>query len=337
MSKSINTQFEYLGLTTKAHYDYKDKDKNTMNKMLYMFNRSLIMFKYHNLPDTIPYRELERLLQTTGFACITKVNDKLYAFYGGLGGVPDEYYRPTEIIVDNPYLKFNKSLRIDEECVLMRNDSNCVGLTPMYAKYCSELTEAEISLVLALVNKRIQSYLAASDDNTKASAESFLQKLYDGDLGVIATSQLFDSLQALDNNADSNKSLEEIYEIIKYIKGDMFNEIGLASYNNAKKERVSQAELELNSDNLYPLIDDMLENRRVAIDKVNEMYGTNIEVELNSSWDYRVFNGSSIHNTQEEISIDDVNRANESLSNNSEENEPSETNENTTTPNEEEE
>lgn len=337
MSKSINTQFEYLGLTTKAHYDYKDKDKNTMNKMLYMFNRSLIMFKYHNLPDTIPYRELERLLQTTGFACITKVNDKLYAFYGGLGGVPDEYYRPTEIIVDNPYLKFNKSLRIDEECVLMRNDSNCVGLTPMYAKYCSELTEAEISLVLALVNKRIQSYLAASDDNTKASAESFLQKLYDGDLGVIGTSQLFDSLQALDNNADSNKSLEEIYEIIKYIKGDMFNEIGLASYNNAKKERVSQAELELNSDNLYPLIDDMLENRRVAIDKVNEMYGTNIEVELNSSWDYRVFNGSSIHNTQEEISIDDVNRANESLSNNSEENEPSETNENTTTSNEEEE
>lgn len=330
MSKSINTQFEYLGLTTKAHYNYKDKDKNTMNKILYMFNRSLIMFKYHNLPDTIPYRELERLLQTSGFACITKVNDKLYAFYGGLGGVPDEYYRPTEIIVDNPYLKFNKSLRINEDCVLMRNDSNCVGLTPMYAKYCSELTEAEISLVLALVNKRIQSYLTASDDNTKTSAESFLQKLYDGDLGVIGTSQLFDSLQALDNNADSNKSLEEIYEIIKYIKGDMFNEIGLASYNNAKKERVSQAELELNSDNLYPLIDDMLENRRVAIDKVNEMYGTNIEVELNSSWDYRVFNGSSIHNTQEEISIDDVNRANESLSDNSQENETIETNESTT-------
>lgn len=335
MSKSINTQFEYLGLTTKAHYDYKDKDKNTMNKMLYMFNRSLIMFKYHNLPDTIPYRELERLLQTTGFACITKVNDKLYAFYGGLGGVPDEYYRPTEIIVNNPYLNFNKSLRIDKECVLMRNDSNCVGLTPMYAKYCSELTEAEISLVLALVNKRIQSYLTASDDTTKASAESFLQKLYDGDLGVIGTSQLFDSLQALDNNADSNKTLEEIYEIIKYIKGDMFNEIGLASYNNAKKERVSQAELELNSDNLYPLIDDMLENRRVAVEKINEMYDTNIEVELNSSWDYRVFNGSSIHNTQEEISIDDVNRANESLSNNSEENETSETNESTTTPDEE--
>lgn len=330
MSKSINTQFEYLGLTAKAHYDYKDKDKNTMNKMLYMFNRSLIMFKYHNLPETIPYRELERLLQTSGFACITKVNDKLYAFYGGLGGVPDEYYRPTEIIVDNPYLKFNKSLRIDEDCVLMRNDSNCVGLTPMYAKYCSELTEAEISLVLALVNKRIQSYLTASDDNTKASAESFLQKLYDGDLGVIGTSQLFDSLQALDNNADSNKTLEEIYEIIKYIKGDMFNEIGLASYNNAKKERVSQAELELNSDNLYPLIDDMLENRRVAVDKVNEMYGTNIEVELNSSWDYRVFNGSSIHNTQEEISIDDVNRANESLSDNSQEDETIETNESTT-------
>lgn len=330
MNKSINKQFDYLGLVDRSKYDYKDKETNTTNNMIYMFDRSLIMFKYHNLPDTIPYRELEKLLQTTGFACITKVNDKLYAFTGGLGGVPDEYYRPTEIVVDNPYLNFNKSLFINKDCVLVRNDSNCIGLTPLYAKYCSQLTEAEITLILAMVNKRIQTYMTASDDSTKKSAENFIKDIFDGKLGIIGTNQLFDSFKTQDSNTRSDKSLEEIYEIIKYIKGDLFNEIGLASYNTAKKERVSNAELELNSDNLYPLVDDMLENRRVAIDKVNEMYGTNIEVELNSSWDYRIFNGMGVHNVKEEISIDDVNRTDESVHNNSDENETSESNESTT-------
>lgn len=336
MNKSINKQFDYLGLVDRSKYDYKDKDTNTTNNMIYMFDRSLIMFKYHNLPDTIPYRELERLLQTTGFACITKVNDKLYAFTGGLGGVPDEYYRPTEIIIDNPYLNFNKSLSIDKDCVLVRNDSNCIGLTPLYAKYCSQLTEAEITLILAMVNKRIQTYMTASDDSTKQSAEKFIKDIFDGKLGIIGTNQLFDSFKTQDSNTRSDKSLEEIYEIIKYIKGDLFNEIGLASYNTAKKERVSNAELELNSDNLYPLVDDMLENRRVAIDKVNEMYGTNIEVELNSSWDYRIFNGMGVHNVKEEISIDDVNRTDKSVHNNSDENETSESNDNATETNKEE-
>src|SRR5699024_3616728 len=49
------------------------------------------------------------------------------------------------------------------------------------------------------------------------------------------------------------------------------------------------------------LVDNMLENRQKSVEKINEKYGTEITVEFNSSWDYRIFNGSSIHNTDEEI------------------------------------
>ena len=45
----------------------------------------------------------------------------------------------------------------------------------------------------------------------------------------------------------------------------------------------------------------MLDNRREALQAVNSLFGTSIEVELNSSWDYRVFEGASIHNTEEEV------------------------------------
>ncbi len=40
----------------------------------------------------------------------------------------------------------------------------------------------------------------------------------------------------------------------------------------------------LNQDALYPLIDDMLYNRKTYAEKVNEMFNTNISVNLDSAW-----------------------------------------------------
>ena len=51
-----------------------------------------------------------------------------------------------------------------------------------------------------------------------------------------------------------------------------------------KREALNSAESALNDDILYPLIDEMLEERQKDIEKVNELYGTNISVELSSVW-----------------------------------------------------
>ena len=41
----------------------------------------------------------------------------------------------------------------------------------------------------------------------------------------------------------------------------------------------------MNNDALLPLVEDMLEQRRVALEKINEMFGTNISVDFASSWE----------------------------------------------------
>ena len=51
-----------------------------------------------------------------------------------------------------------------------------------------------------------------------------------------------------------------------------------------KREALNSAESALNDDILYPLIDEMLEERQKGIEKINELYGTNISVELSSVW-----------------------------------------------------
>lgn len=297
----INKQFDFLGLDNNLIYNYLDKRKNVADMVTYMFNRSNIMFKYHNLPETIPETELEKLLQTNGFAIVGKINGDLYAINGGLGGESDVYNRPTIATVSVPYFNFNDTWDIDKDCVVIKNDSNAIGLIPMFVKYCTLMNENEITMLLATVNKRIQNLISANDDNTVESARQFLNDVFDGKTGVIAESKLFDSLKVNNSSTNSQVSLTDLFEYEQYLKASMFNEIGLSANFNMKRERLTSAEVETNTDNLYPLVDDMLNNRKIALEKINTMFDTEIEVEFNSSWDYRVFNGASIHNTKTEV------------------------------------
>lgn len=275
-------------------YDRKEKDRNTRNQVMYMLDRSLLMFEYHGLPDSIPAIELERLLQSNGFAGVTEVQGELYAFYGGLGGEQDVYGRPTTMVISNPALNYNETLTIDEDVILMRNDSMMLGLIPTFAKYSSLLNENEITIALASISQRVNNLISVADDNTASSADKYLKQLEEGKLGYIFESKLFDSLQTNPMNSAGGGSISDLIELQQYLKASMYNEIGLNANYNMKRERLNSAEVEMNSDNLYPLVDNMLEHRRIALEQINEKYGTEISVEFNSSWDYRINQGEDI-------------------------------------------
>ena len=283
------------GLGYTFNYNYKDKSRNVDNLIKYMLNRSNIMFQYHNLPDSIPSREIELLLQTNGFGVFIEVEGKYYIVNGGLGGEPDVYNMPTEAVISIPALKLNKTYKINEDCIVIPNDSMYLGLIPMYAKYCTLMNENEMTMLLATVNKRIQHLLSANDDNTIESAKKFLEKVFDGEIGVIGESKLFESLKVNTTSSTSQVSMKDLFEYEQYLKASMYNEIGLSANFNMKRERLSSSEVEANTDNLYPLVDDMLNSRRKGLEKVNEMFGLDIQVEFNSSWDYRLFNGEPVH------------------------------------------
>lgn len=97
---------------------------------------------------------------------------------------------------------------------------------------------------------------------------------------------MIEGLKALPMSAGTD--LTDLIELEQYLKASMYNEIGLNSNFNMKRERLTTAEVSMNTDNLYPLVDDMLALRREMVDNMNKMYGLSVEVEFNSSWDYRV-------------------------------------------------
>ena len=309
-------------------YDYLEKKRNIGIEDEITYNKTMAMFKYHNLPDALPCYELENLLQKNGFACVAKVESELYAFDGGLGGEPDVYYRPTICTVANPALNLSKDFVINKDCVIVKNDSNLVGLSHTISTYNTLITENEITILIALINSRMSIIFSGADSATKTSAEQYLNMIKQGKLGVISDNAFLESLSINMGNNTRNNVFEDLIRLNMYLKASLNNSIGLNSNTALKKERLITAEIDVNNTSLYPLIDDMLECRRIGVEKINELFGTEITVELNSSWDYRQLNGMSIHNTESEIDLEDIqqddNADNENnLDNDSNDNNPS--------------
>ena len=282
---------------------WNEKDNILLDKRLrvrdlvsYMLDRTQQIFIWKGLPETIPAHELEFMLQVFGNVCITDVaetpNERiktgLYALYGGLGGVPDAYYNPTIYTIANPYLNFSKQLEIGFDCVRARNDKLGIGFLPMFIKYATMQNENEISMNMLSIVYRIGEIISADDDRTYESAKEYYNNVVAGKFGAIASSEFFDGVQV--DKSQSNKSIKDLIEYEQYIKASWFNEIGLNSNYNMKRERIVSTEAEMNDDALIPFVENMLTWRRKAIEDVKELYGDKFDlgdltVDLNYIWD----------------------------------------------------
>lgn len=248
-----------------------------------MLNKSLTMFEWKNLPDTLPAVEIEKQLQTNGYSIIAKVQGNIYAFQGGFSG-QDPYNQPTTAIVNNPSLKYNGTFTINEDCVIIKNDDMQQGLIHIYNKYGTLLIENQITMLMTDYNYRMPFTISSKDDSTTQSAREYLQKVIDGSLGVIGEAKLFDALKVTPTNNKGVNSFADLYGYQQFIEAQLNNTIGLATNNNMKRERLTTNEIEVNKNASYPLIDNMLRNRKQAVEKINKMFDLDIDVEFSSIW-----------------------------------------------------
>lgn len=296
MSKDkYNYNYIHLGIEP---YQFTDKMRCITAYIKYMLNRLQALFNYDGLPDTIPQRDLELLLQTNGHATITEVDGKLYALRGGLGGEPNPYYMPTVSVVSNPALKYSATLEIDKDCIIIPNDSMYMGLIPLLNRYCTSLVENDVTMNLANINMRLTTIITACDDDSKYSAEKYLQDLIDGKLGIMPTKAFVESIQTQPYaSTGQGNQVTQLIEYEQYLKASLFNELGIQMNWNAKRESLGNEESGMNDQALMPLIEDMLQNRKRAIEKINSKYQTDIEVDYSRTWQATVDNigGDDIH------------------------------------------
>lgn len=266
-------------------YQITNKQKSLYDFTLGILNRTLSMFQYQGLPESLPQSVLEKQLQISGYSVIFKVGQDLLCTVAGLSGQEkNPYNEPTSAIINVPALNFNKTLTINKDCVLIKNDDLKVGLMPTICKHGTQTIENEITMLLADYNARIQTLISAGTDQTIQDAQNYINQIIDGNLSVISENSFYQDLKTHNPSQNAKENFQDLIAYQQFIKSDLYNELGLSSLNNMKKERLITSEVDDQTDQIYPYVDNMLRNRKNGIEMVNKLFNGKVAVDFSSTW-----------------------------------------------------
>lgn len=279
--------------------DILNKPLSAFNYIQYMLDRTNRMFRYSSLPDTIPEYILEYMLQVYGSVAVLEHSNSLYAFRANFGGPPDPYYRPTQAVIANPALNITRTFRIANNfppfeesvwsdyppCIRFLNDTQINGLLPLFSRYAMQMAENDVSIRSAQINLRQQTIITADTGPEIQSAELYIKNLEDGKLSSIQKRPFTDGIQVLNASPGQSNAVIQLIELQQYLKASWYNEIGLNSNFNMKRQYMSSEEINSSADIMLPLIDNMFECRQMAVDEINKEFGMHISVEKDSAWE----------------------------------------------------
>lgn len=266
-------------------YQITNKENSLYDFTLSILNRTLGMFEYENLPETLPQVEIEKRLQTKGHATIYQYKNNLYVTTGNLNGQEiSPYNEPTHVNINIPAFNLSQRLEIGKQCVVIYNDDMKTGLLDTISKHGTLMLENEITMLLSTYNARIQTLISAGTDQTINDAQKYLNQIIDGNLGIIGENAFFNDLKTHNAQSAAKQDMTQLIQLQQFYKSDLYNELGLSSLNNMKKERMNVDEVNANNDNIFPYVDGMLRNRMEGIKMVNKLFNGNIEVDYSSTW-----------------------------------------------------
>ena len=249
-----------------------------------------------NVPKTVNETFLKMILYTQGKVCfldgqlIGEEGEQLLSLNCTRADTPDVYYIPRKVLVTNPRLKKQYNLEPGVDCCvvyLSEPDKYQLaefggGLYELIRRTAVMLADNDISLNIGQKNTRLTNIVSGDTQNTVDSIIAVINSMYEGDPTIAVKSSLIDKLQGIpiiENTSQQN--LIQLIEVQQYIISHFYEQIGICTHDQMKKERLITAEINDNLELAFLNIDDILESLREGFARVNAMFGTNITVRLN--------------------------------------------------------
>lgn len=271
----------------------KKKDSNfwdsaLMNNRtyLYYYNRltelAISMFEWKNLPASVDERFLELTLFSDGVAIFFKdeVLGEL-ALQTTTRGKLNVYRIPTErrAYASNGY---NQDLN-EENSVLIYNNylhNNSMWDIEMFAKRLYNLDR----IIDVNVNAQKTPVLLQCDEQERLTMSNLYMQ-YDGNMPFIFGSKNLNAKGVTVLKTDAPYIADKIYQLKTQIWNEALTYLGISNTNVTKKERMVSDEVIRNQGGVIASRYSRLQERRNAVEKINAMFGLNIEV--NYRQDYR--------------------------------------------------
>ena len=283
---NIQKMNEYI----KRLYDVSDVKNGFDYWYFKLFNILLNIFEYDNIPAGLSQREIELNLLMTGHAVILSKRDgSLFTPLTSLFGY-DEYYQPTTAVFANPVVVTAKEYKIGTDCEVIYNNKlrdslyyihSDGGLASFVSRYSRQLADVESTINIYTVNSRLTSYPVTTDGSVTESLKAFFKNLTMGKRAIITDDTIIEKFRNVDINRSSIRDgINEWLIARDKILEQFYRDLGVQMYN-PKKAQVTDDEVESNTQLLLISTDDMLKERREGLERVNNMFGTSISVNIN--------------------------------------------------------
>lgn len=246
----------------------------TMDFLNRLTEYALNVFEWTGLPTGVDARFIEKKLFEEGKICFFK--DKFLGFLclpvneSGLQNVYGEFNRKN-IHADNG---FTRKRTLENSVVIYNNYLRTPTFTTINL-YAIRLSRVQITIDQNL-NAQKTPILIVSPENQRLTLKEVYNQ-YEGDKPVIyADSELaIDSIRVLKTDAPY------VVDKLTLYKHELWNEVmtflGINNANQEKKERLVESEVGANDEQIEQARYNMLDARRDACKKINEMFGLNID------------------------------------------------------------
>lgn len=250
------------------------------------------VFTWDNLPDDIPPEYIELTLLLNGFVAFTELGGKRLALRVSPTMYPNEYYYNDSYLYANPYItNAEKSGTVTDGkgTVIMYNDnlSRWFGLTcrDLISEYAELLAAVDISLKIAIKNTRLTHIGKASNAAELASYNELIRKISRGDLavGVLSDGLVTDGISTLQTTHQGVDYLRQIAETREYLYNSFLSQFGIHANTAQKRERLLTDEIDMQNERPIFSISEMYAERKHAALRINQMWGTDITVTLNTA------------------------------------------------------
>lgn len=258
------------------------------------------VFEFKNLPDSVDVAYMNHKLLLNGAVAFFKddvTNDLLCLPFSSETMIPDIYGRPKKINVlgENGY---NRWLTADQFVIMYDNNS----MLPIYLdiiQYAQRIALCIRTQDVNIKQQRTPRLWKVPQDKEK-SIKNAIDDI-DAFADQVAT---YDSTKLEDIEAVLAPApfvSDKIDEHLKVLWAEFFRLIGVANLQEQKKERVIRDEMVVSQGGTIASRYARFEPRKRAIEKINKLFGTNIEVAY--------YDGEPTSNEKGEtdVSIDDAN------------------------------
>jgi hypothetical protein len=237
---------------------------------------AISMFEWKNLPNTVDARYLELHLFETG--CMVYFKDDVI---GDLcldcivNGRLDVYGNPLLRRAYSGYNNYQKLLTYKDSVIIWNNylHSNSILDVEMFARRLYNIDR----IIDINANAQKTPVLVLGNEKQRLTLLN-LYKEYDGNAPFIFGDKNLDinALKALSTNAPY--VCDKLYQLKTQIWNEALTYLGISNVNIQKKERLITDEVTRNQGGTIASRYSRLESRRQAVEKINDLFGTNIEV-----------------------------------------------------------